>query len=126
MTKKINYTPEELLNIQFKPAEKGYEPLEVDQVFDKMIEDYKALQSQIDNLNGENAKLLEEIKKLNEQITKAEIEYAKLKNQFDAIPKVEGLTQDNYELIRKISAYERVLYKKGINPKKALSDPDNC
>lgn len=126
MTKKINYTTEELLNKKFSPAEKGYNALEVDQVFDKIIEDYKQLQSLIDTLNSENAKHSEEIKDLDKKLREADIQIAKLKAQLDAVPKMEGLNQDNYTLIKKVSAYERVLYKKGINPKKALSDPDNC
>ena len=43
MAKKLNYDTQALLNFKFKPSDKGYDALEVDQVFDKIIEDYNAL-----------------------------------------------------------------------------------
>lgn len=126
MASKVNFTAETILNIEFSPKEKGYDPLEVDQVFDSIISDYKALNKNLEEQISANDKQKAEIEELKEEIKRKEFDLATLKNQLEALPKASGITDDNYRLLKKITAYERVLYKKGIDPKKALSDPDNC
>ena len=43
MANKLNYDGKSLLNIKFSPDQKGYDPLEVDQVLDKIIKDYESI-----------------------------------------------------------------------------------
>ena len=126
MEKKLNYSAESLLNFKFDPKEKGYDPLQVDQVFDKIIEDYETLNKEIQIAADEKGKHLEEISKLKTKIEGLEFELAKLKQQVNEFSKIKEINPDNYALLKKVNAYERVLYKKGIDLKKALSDPDNC
>lgn len=125
MANKTNYTPETILNINFAPDGKGYNPLEVDQTLDAIIEDYKVFEKEIKTATDLNIKLDKDLKDLKDKVDKLEIENAKMKKSLAALPK-DGINQDNYQLMRKVKAYERVLYKKGIDLKKALSDPDNC
>lgn len=126
MEKKLNFTPETILNIKFSPKEKGYDPLEVDKLFDSIIEDYKSFLGNEKELENANAKQLVEINNLKEELARKEFDVATLKKQLQSLPSANGINEDNYKLLKKISAYERILHRKGINPEKALSDPDNC
>ena len=126
MANKLNYDAKTILNIKFSPAQKGYNSLEVDETFDKIISDYLNTASTIEELVRENAKCQTKNSELKKQVEALNFELNSLKKKFDALKQASSINGDNYELIQKISAYERVLYKKGINPKKALSDPDNC
>ena len=126
MANKLNYDAKSILNIKFSPAQKGYNSLEIDETFDKIISDYLTTASTIEDLVKENAKHQTKNSELRKQVEALNFELTSLKKKFDALKQASSINGDNYELIQKISAYERVLYKKGINPKKALSDPDNC
>lgn len=126
MAKKLNFTSETILNIKFSPKEKGYNPLQVDETFDAIIEDYKSFVENFSELKNVNEKQKTEIKNLKDELSRCEFDLATLKKQLEAMPKINGVTDDNYMLLKKVNAYERALFKKGINPKKALSDPDNC
>ena len=123
---KTKQTSETLLNKKFKAAEKGYDPLEVDVVFDEIIEDYKLFEKELNNSNAKCEKQEKDIEELKKQLRKIEVEIAEVKKQYGAFPKDGGVSRDNVKLLRKIDIYERALYKKGIDPKKLLSDPDNC
>ena len=126
MANKLNYDGKAILNIKFSPKEKGYDPDEVDRIFDNIIADYDAMASQISELANKNAKQQSKIDELKDEIERLTFELASLKKQYDLLKKTSKITDDNYQLVMKVAAYERVLHRKGINLKKALSDPDNC
>ena len=126
MANKLNYDAKSILNIKFSPNQKGYDPLEVDQVFDKIIEDYQTQLASLNLLVEENAKQQAKNEELKKEIERLTLELSSLKKKVDLFKNSNSLNEDNYALLQKIAAYERALYKKGVNPKKALSDPDNC
>ena len=126
MANKLNYDSKSLLNIKFSPKQKGYDPLEVDQIFDNIIKDYETLNAQINELTIQNDKQQEKYDELKQELQRAQFELASLKEKYNKLKKTSSVTGDNYELVNKVAAYERVLHRKGINLKKALSDPDNC
>lgn len=126
MATKVKHTSETLLNKKFTPAEKGYNPLEVDEVFDQIIEDYKMYEKALKEAEEKCDKQEKDIEELKKEVRKYEVEIAEIKKQYGAFPKSGNVSQDNVKLLRKIDIYERALYKKGIDPKKLLSDPDNC
>lgn len=126
MTSKAKHSSETLLDKKFTPAEKGYDPLEVDEVFDEIILDYKFFEKELAEVNEKCAKQAEDIEELKKDLRKSELDIAEVKKQYGAFPKDKGVSQDNVKLLRKIDIYERTLWKKGIDPKKLLSDPDNC
>ena len=126
MANKLNYDSESILNVVFSPKEKGYDPDEVDRIFDNIIKDYDAMAAQINDLASKNAKQQAKIDKLTKDIEQLTLDLASLKNQYEVLKKTSKVTGDNYQLVLKVAAYERVLHRKGINLKKALSDPDNC
>ena len=126
MENKLNYDGKSILNIKFSPKEKGYDPDEVDRIFDKIISDYDTMLAQINDAASKNAKQQVKNEEQKKKIERLEYELASIKKQNDTLRKTSKITDDNYDLILKVSAYERVLHRKGINLKKALSDPDNC
>ena len=126
MATKLNYDTKTILNIKFSPKQKGYDPLEVDQVFDNIIKDYETLMAAINDVVVKNEKQQIKLKDLQKELDDLNVELAATKNKLDALKKKSGITEDNYKLVTKVAAYERVLHRKGIDLKKAISDPDNC
>ncbi len=126
MANKLNYDSKSLLNIKFSPNQKGYNPLEVDQVLDKIIKDYETLNNAINEIASKVEQQKGQYDKLKEDFERVTVQMATLQKKYDALKRVSNVTDDNYTLVNKVAAYERVLHRKGINLKKALSDPDNC
>ena len=126
MANKLNYDGKSLLNIKFSPDQKGYDPLEVDQVLDKIIIDYETLTSSINDLAKKAEEQKSKYDELKKEYERVKLQMATLEKKFDALKRVSNVNDDNYTLVNKVAAYERVLHRKGINLKKALSDPDNC
>ena len=126
MANKLNYDANSILNVKFSPSQKGYNALEVDQIFDKIIQDYETTAAELNKLANENANQLEKFNKLKKDYAELKFEMVCLQKKFDTLKQASNVNEDNYKLVMKVAAYERALYKKGINPKKALSDPDNC
>ena len=126
MANKLNYDGKSLLNIKFSPDQKGYDPLEVDQVLDKIIIDYETLTSTISDLAKKAEEQKSKYDELKKEYERVKLQMATLEKKFDALKRVSNVNDDNYTLVNKVAAYERVLHRKGINLKKALSDPDNC
>ena len=126
MANKLNYDGKSLLNVKFSPKQKGYDPLEVDQIFDKIIQDYETLSTSINELTDKMNQEKSKYQNLKAEYDRLTFQIATLQKKFDALKRVSNVTDDNYTLVNKVAAYERVLHRKGINLKKALSDPDNC
>ena len=68
MANKLNYDEKSLLNIKFSPSQKGYDTLEVDQIFDCIISDYSTLNSKINELTTSLAKQESKNEQLKEDI----------------------------------------------------------
>lgn len=126
MANKLNYDGKSLLNVKFSPKQKGYDPLEVDQIFDKIIQDYETLSTSLNELTDKMNQEKSKYQNLKAEYDRLTFQIATLQKKFDALKRVSNVTDDNYTLVNKVAAYERVLHRKGINLKKALSDPDNC
>ena len=126
MANKFNYDSKEILNIKFSPAQKGYDPLEVDQTFDKIIDDYNSFVLALNDAKAQNEKQQVKIEELKDELEKLKIEFINMKKQYDLLKSTSAVSDDNIKLLTKIAAYEKVLHRRGINLKKALSDPDNC
>ena len=109
---------ENILNKQFTPNVKGYDPNEVDEFLDVVIEDYKTFEKfekeskeYIQSLEKENRRLQE----LNKSI---ELSNGQMKARLDGIKEGDHVTKENMGLLQKIRKYESVLYAKGIDPTK--------
>ena len=126
MANKLNYDGKSLLNIKFSADQKGYNALEVDQVLDKIIKDYETLTVSINELANKAEQQKSKNEELKKEYDRVTLQLATLQKKFDALKRVSNVNDDNYTLVNKVAAYERVLHRKGVNLKKALSDPDNC
>lgn len=110
MAKDLNFTSDSLLNFHFKAVERGYDPLQVDEVLDKIIEDYRRIES---NDTEKCEKLIEqinELKKMNESLSE---QLEKEKNRVKYLPRDQkDVHIDNYELLIRIGKLEALIYEK--------------
>ena len=115
MGKQLNYSKDVLLNKKFKSADRGYDPLEVDEVLDKIIEDYEKFEvsSSVDitSLMAEISELKKERARLNEELQKE-------KSKFKYLPKdLKEVHIDNYELLQRIGKLEAFIKENlNVNP----------
>lgn len=116
MEKEVKFNSQSLLEIKFEKDVKGYNPLQVDQTLDAVIEDYKVYEKDAQISKDELAKQKQEIETLKSKNRELEIELANAKTSLKAMPK--GANQDNVSLLKRIDALERALYLKGVDPKK--------
>ena len=100
---KIDVTPGEILEHDFKIDARGYRPQEVDKYLDMIIRDYteynniiKNLKGQINDLTSDNYTLKQEIRALKE----------KLETQEDSSNK----QVTNIDLLKRISNLEKIVY----------------
>jgi len=63
---RIQLTPKDILEKDFKTGFRGYEQDEVDKFLDLIIKDYEKFQEEIEALQNENARLKRELNKLTE------------------------------------------------------------
>ena len=118
MENKIQLTKEIILNHQFTPNVKGYDPSEVDDFLDRIIEDYKTFEK-FEKESKEYIQSLEtENRRIKEAYKAVEVDNGKMKARLDGIKEGDHVTKENMELLQKISKYERALYAKGIDPRK--------
>lgn len=54
---KVRLSAKDILEKEFKTAMRGYKPEDVDKFLDIIIKDYEAMQSEIEELQQENARL---------------------------------------------------------------------
>ena len=103
MNKELNFSSNSLYKKKFKSAGNGYDPDEVDEVLDQIIEDYRKIESSssidVKALINEN----EELKKVNASLLQ---ELTKLKERIKYLPKDKPIHIDNYELLQRIGKLE--------------------
>ena len=114
MVKDLNFSSQSLLDKQFKHVEQGYDPLEVDTALDQVIEDYKKLES----LVNQNDSLKEQVAQLVKEVQRLEDDLEKEKKRVKYLPKDQKEYHiDNYELLLRIGKLEQLIYEKlNLNP----------
>lgn len=118
MAEKINFTSESLLNLKFTKDVHGYDPLEVDEALDKVIEDLRNYEKFKSDTTAYLQKIERQIYDLNEEIKALKIENAKYKERLLDIGDNPNASKENIQLIKRIAALEDELYKLGGNPSK--------
>lgn len=115
MDKKLNFSTQELLDIKFNNCPQGYDPLQVDQTLDKIIEDYEKISSSSPVDIEKIAKELEELRNENLQL---KMELEKERNKWKYVSKDhKDIHIDNYELLQRIGRLEMYINEKmNINP----------
>lgn len=64
----VNLTPKEIVNKHFKPKMRGYDPADVDEFLDKVIQDYETFTKENQRLQMENDRLVSKVDELTKQI----------------------------------------------------------
>ncbi len=118
MADKINYSSESLLNLKFTKDVRGYDPLEVDEALDKVIEDLRTYEKYRSQTTQYIQRIERDIHDLNEKIKALEVENAKLKERLSDIGENPTAARENIALLKRIAALEDELYKLGGNPSK--------
>ena len=103
---KIELSPQDILEKEFKIDTRGYRLKEVDQYLDIIISDYEKFYSIINDLEKEKADLLGEIMNLKQEIRNMKMNAEIARNNTD-IPEV-----TNVDLLRRLSKLEKMLYGK--------------
>lgn len=65
----INLTPKDILQKEFKPKMRGYDPADVDTYLDSVIKDYETFSKNIQQLKDDNERLLDKIDELTKQVS---------------------------------------------------------
>ena len=107
---KLNLTPNDILEKEFKIDTRGYRLKEVDQYLDLIIHDYETLIEIIKKQEKEKDELADEIMKLKQELRDANvnIEIAK------AAPTSSG-SISNLDILKRLSNLEKTIYGKEDN-----------
>lgn len=102
---KLNLTPEQILDTEFKTDLRGYDAAEVDAFLDLVLEDYQICEDNIQELADLAARQQTEIKELNAKIRELEGQ----RRAFD----LSNTTQySSVDLLKRISRLEEELLRK--------------
>ena len=105
---KIELSPQDILEKEFKIDTRGYRLKEVDQFLDVIIGDYEQFYSIINSLEKEKAELLGEIMHLKQEIrtVKANVEIAENGGESN------NSNVTNVDILRRLSKLEKMVYEK--------------
>ena len=103
---KIKFSPQDILEKDFKIDTRGYRLKEVDQFLDDIISDYEQFFDIINNLEKEKADLLKEIMML-----KQELRNSKLNMEVASSSHIGGEVT-SVDIIRRLSKLEKEVYGK--------------
>ncbi len=102
---KINLSPQDILEKEFKIDTRGYRLKEVDQFLDIIIGDYEQFFSIINTLEKEKEELLHEIMNLKQELRNAKMNVEIAKNS-------ESKEMTNIDIMRRLSHLEKIVYGK--------------
>lgn len=110
---KLTLTREKILNKQFTKNVKGYDPFEVDDFLDIVIQDYGAFKSYIEENKRYTETLEMENAKLREKMRTIELENSRMQARLNGIKEGDKVTKENIDLLQRIHALENFLYSQG-------------
>lgn len=118
MDLKLQLNSQKLVDKEFKGKRMGYDPLEVDEYLDLVINDYMQMERYIVEVNRIILELQKTCKIYKERLDSVEVKNEilsdKLKNISDNDDNSVSLS--NIDLLKRISQLEQALYKAGIDP----------
>lgn len=101
---KLNHTPQDILEKEFKVDTRGYRLKEVDMYLDEIISDEETLLEYIKVLENDKESLLSEIMRLKQELRN-------VKMSID-IAKSEDKEVTNIDVLRRLSNLEKIVYGK--------------
>jgi len=93
-------TPKEILEKDFKTSMRGYNPTEVDEFLDVVIQDYEAFMKEINSLKSENERLMSKLDEASKQ-------------QMVSQPSASGQSSasvTNFDILKRLSNLERHVF----------------
>lgn len=117
----MNLTKEEILKKKFKKNVKGYDPLEVDEMLDLIIKDYKEYDGEIKDLKNEIINLRRDLEGSKAIIREKDKIISIDKSKLEAQEKSKYYSSseiDPIDLLKKCSKYEVKLAELGVDPSK--------
>ena len=100
---KITFTPQDILEKEFKIDTRGYRLKEVDQFLDTIINDYEQFLNIINDLEKEKADLLSEIMNLKQELRNSKLSMEVARNNDTG-----EIT--NVDIIKRLSQLEKLVY----------------
>ncbi len=102
---KLNLTPDDILEKEFKIDTRGYRLKEVDQFLDLVIQDYQTLINIIKKQETEKDELSDEILRLKQQVRDAsvDVEIAKASS-------MQNVGTSNVDILKRLSNLEKVIF----------------
>ena len=128
MGNKLRLNSQKIANLEFKVSPKGYDPLQVDQLLDDVIRDYEVIESKMVVYDKEeNASMNNQIEELKKQVVSLTVELEKEKSKWKYVKGNTGVSEDNYELLKRIGKLEKIIFEKlHLNPEEIKTfDPDD-
>ncbi len=116
MASKINFNSNTLLNLKFTKNVKGYDAYQVDVTLDQILDDYRFYESFYAEAKQYIASLENTVKKQKDELRKKDIEIAKISKRIEGIKDSTNVSSENIELLQRISALEKALYLRGVDP----------
>ena len=113
---KLNLTAQEVLDKKFPISPRGYDALTVDEFLDKIIRDYETVENNVLIEKKYQDNKDKKIKELEKKIDDLKIEIQRYKSRLEGIENNSNATVENADLLKRISALEKYLYRIGINP----------
>jgi|JXWR01.1.fsa_nt_gb DivIVA domain-containing protein len=96
----INFTPKDILQKEFKPKMRGYDPADVDTFLDSVIKDYENFGKEIERMKNENDRLTDKVDELNKQVSAG--------GTVEESAPVSGAT--NVDVLKRLSNLERRVF----------------
>ena len=100
---RVQLNAKDILEKNFKTTMRGYNQEEVDEYLDVIIQDYEALQQEIEKLQLENDRL------------KKNPEQAKTRSALNTSSNTNSTQQVNYDVLKRLSNLEKAVFGKRIN-----------
>ena len=118
MADKLNFTSKSLLELEFTKNVRGYDPLQVDQALDKVIEDLIHYEKFYEDSVKYIQELESKIYSYRQKEKENEVEFSKLKNRLADIKDDSNVSKENINYLKRINALEKALYQLGVDPSK--------
>ncbi|WP_178198120.1 cell division regulator GpsB [Ligilactobacillus sp. Marseille-Q7487] len=101
----INLTPKDIVNKNFKPKIKGYDPADVDEFLDLVIQDYENYTKENQRLQAENDRLVNKVDELTKQLA--------VNNSSQTSRQTSTMT--NMDILKRLSNLERHVFGVQLN-----------
>jgi len=118
MDENFNLTQDKILNKKFIPNVKGYDPNEVDDFLDMIIQDYASFDRYMKESKNYIVELELGTNKLKEQNHSLDIDNGQMRKRLAGIKDTDQVNSSNIDLIQRIRLLETELYKRGVDPTK--------